>query len=108
MHIINTNSRTSTHWKLNFDSGKVQTAAAAVGADDELASADPLMSILTNKVTLGNGGWKLEGENSCTENCHKQMTTEKSDNESVSSNENNTPPPQQQKRLVIKFILVSH
>ena len=56
MHVMNSNSKTSTHWKLNLDAGKVQSAAVA---DDSLTDGDPLMSILTNKVTDRDGQWKL-------------------------------------------------
>ena len=102
MHVINTNSRTSTHWKLNLEAGKVQTAVAAGGtdggADDILATTDPLMNILTNKVSLGNGGWKLEAEDTCSENCQKHLA-DKGENDSVSVKDNHTSSPEHSDRL---------
>ena len=80
MHLIHTNSRSSTHWKLNLQSGKVQTVAAggrvAVGGTarhtDDLADYH-LFSILTSKVAMQNGEWKLESANvdSCSSDCRK-------------------------------------
>ncbi len=80
MHIINTNSRTSTHWRLNSENGKVQVAVAAGGnshtvgeGDSEPSTEDPLMSILTSRITLENGEWKLEAEpDSISESCNSQ------------------------------------
>ena len=56
-------------------------AAAALTADGTADGAtdssnpgpsDPLFSILTNKISLGNGEWKLVAdEPTCTEDCHK-------------------------------------
>ena len=69
MQIIHTNSRTSTHWKLNVESGKVQ---AAIAADTSQEPEDPLLSLLTNKVLLENGEWRLEGEEpTCNDSCQK-------------------------------------
>ena len=95
MHIVHTNSRTSTHWKLNVETGKVQTATAAAGSDDQGSESieDPLMSILTKKIPLYNGGWKLEAEQTCADDCPNN-TDEK--NESVSSNENHVSQPESQ------------
>ncbi|ELU08379.1 hypothetical protein CAPTEDRAFT_64341, partial [Capitella teleta] len=78
MHIINTNSRTSTHWKLNSDAGKVQSATALV-ADGENTrdpmNDDHLMSLLTNKIPLDNGQWKLEESLTCVgTSCQKNNT----------------------------------
>ena len=92
MHVMHTNSRTSTHWKLNVEAGKVQTAAMTAGgsdaeADDILTATDPFMNILTNKVSLGNGGWKLEAEDTCAESCEEHLT-EKGENDSVSVKDN--------------------
>ena len=69
MHIINSNSRTSTHWKLNSENGKVQTAMAAGGDSD---FEDPLMSILATRATFGNGEWRLDASQVCSENCHSK------------------------------------
>ena len=77
MHIIQSNSRTSTHhWRLNVEEGKVQQAAVA---DSSLNRGfpgyndDPVLSILTNnKVTLETGEWQLLAESSCKEGCNKK------------------------------------
>ncbi|CAH1775249.1 unnamed protein product [Owenia fusiformis] len=72
MHILNTNSRTSTHWKLNIEAGKVQSVTSTV-ADSELDdhqnsennSDDRIFDILTNKKII-HGKWTIEGEdNEC-------------------------------------------
>ena len=77
MHIINTNSRTSTHWKLDVGSGKVQAAVAAGGEGLEGDSVeDPLLAILTNKVSTENGEWRLEPEPVCTEECSKKKKSD--------------------------------
>ena len=97
MHLIHTNSRSSTHWKLNVQSGKVQTAVAGGGRaggparhTDDLAD-DHLFSILTSKVAMQNGEWKLESANvdSCSSDCRKvnlnvNVNKEDSDTDSVS------------------------
>lgn len=77
LHIIQTNSRTSTHhWRLDLDEGKVK-AMARDPENDQMdhfghIPDDPLLSILTNKVT-NNGEWKLEAtEPTCTEDCSKK------------------------------------
>ena len=83
LHIIQTNSRTSTHhWKLNVEEGKVQAAAPAGGSASpsspshglDVVADDPLFSILTNKVTM-NGEWKLDGDQTCRENCIGEKIT---------------------------------
>ena len=89
MHVIHTNSRTSTHWKLNLESGKVQTAAVAAGGDEGLTGEhpdDPLFSILNSKIHLDNGEWKLEGqEPTCKDNCRRAKKSQKeNDTDSVS------------------------
>ena len=81
MHILSTNSRTSTHhWKLNVAEDKVQ--AAPLASPDEAGEhlldgipVDPMLSILTNKVTL-NGEWKLDGEATCHEDCARRKPAE--------------------------------
>ena len=74
LHIINTNQRTSTHWKLNPDEGKVQATVADGSISDDFFMTgsigdDVLMNILTNKIIDENGDWKLDGENVCNDNC---------------------------------------
>ena len=108
IHIINTNQRTSTHWKLNIDEGKVQaTVADGSITDDFLTSGyignDPLMNTLTNKVVDANGDWKLDGENICndcrkislknsdtTAESHSEHDLKTSNNEGLKSNQNLT------------------
>lgn len=90
MHILNT--RTTTHWKLNSETGKVQSATPLV-ADGESSSLelppgaathDPLMSLLTKKIQLENGEWKLEAdEPTCNQETCQKVTA---DNESSSVN----------------------
>ena len=82
MHIIQSNSRTSTHWKLNLEEGKVQSAVAAgAGMDDSHGSddpaSDPLLNILTNKIS-DSGEWKLSDQTSCGSQC-KTATKKTSD-----------------------------
>jgi tetratricopeptide (TPR) repeat protein len=90
VHVLNTNSRTSTHWKLNPDSGKVEVAALAASGDGTGLVADPLLNILTSRVELANGEWKLESEQTCYENCRKSETVEKkSENSTANSSRAN-------------------
>lgn len=92
MHIIQSNQRTSTHWKLS--GGRVIEASSALVSDSSedasdlnpgldsnnvglaavTSESDPLLSILTNKVTF-DGGWKLDGEQACR-NCNRQRAQE--------------------------------
>lgn len=78
IHIIQSNSRTSNHhWKLDTDEGKVIAMPNMVRDDNEkiefgFVNDDPLLSILTNKITT-NGEWRLEGgEPSCSDDCSKR------------------------------------
>jgi len=94
VHILHTNSRTSTHWKLNAASGMVEAVplAAAGKSDGGAASTaesgassdlvgphgiyDPLMNILiTSRVALrSNGEWRLEAEPPhCYEDCDQRI-----------------------------------
>lgn len=78
MHIIQSNSRTSTHhWRLNVEEGKVQAAVADSSLNTGLPGYgdvpdDPLLSILTNKVTSESGEWQLSADSSCKEDCKKK------------------------------------
>lgn len=59
MHIVNSNSRSSTgsnHWRLNQEEGKVVPA----DENDEKRTDDELMGILTLKVIEEDGEWKVE------------------------------------------------
>ena len=86
MHILNTNSRTSTHWKLNAESGKVQAAMAASGeGDSDGIFEDPLMSILTSKVTLDNGEWRLDARPVCSHDCQRREKQGQVDNNEETS-----------------------
>lgn len=73
VHVLHTNTRTSTHWRLNSLSGKVEAVplAAAGGAAGDLTADDHLMTVLTSRIPLENGEWKLEAEPSCYENCQR-------------------------------------
>ncbi len=79
LHIIQSNSRTSTHhWRLNVEEGKVQAAVADSSLDSGLPGFgdvpdDPLLSLLTNKVALETGGWQLLADSSCKEDCNKKV-----------------------------------
>ena len=79
MHVINSNSRTSQHWRLNLDEGKVQAAVADSESghnhdpmDRGLGenNIDPVLNILTKKKTRNNGDWTVEMESVCTD-CEK-------------------------------------
>ena len=80
MHIIHSNSRTSTHhWKLNLDEGKVMAAAGSeegsgTGTGLFDVPEDPLLSLLTNKVT-NNGEWRLEAESTCKDDCRRNVNS---------------------------------
>lgn len=69
MHVITSNSKTSTYWKLNSDLGKVQSASAA---EESSIDNDPLMSILTSKVTTKDGQWTLIGHAETEHNLHEE------------------------------------
>ena len=84
MQLIQTSSRTSNHWKLNLESGKVLSVSSfdSVGdgdadSDNQIESVpeDHLFDILTSRVQLDDGNWKLEREiNSCADNCKKTIS----------------------------------
>lgn len=73
VHVLHTNTRTSTHWKLNAVSGKVEAVPLAAGAADSSwdGPTDHLMTVLTSRIEMENGEWKLEAEPSCFENCQR-------------------------------------
>jgi len=90
VHVLDTNSRTSTHWRLNADTGKVEVAALAADSDANSAIVafpnDPMLNMLTNRVSLANGEWKLEAEPpSCYDSCsnHEKPTTQPTENKNV-------------------------
>jgi hypothetical protein len=77
VHVLDTSSRTSTHWRLNADTGKVEVAALAADGDAYSPTVgypdDPLLSMLTSRVSLANGEWRLEAEPpSCHDSCRRQ------------------------------------
>jgi len=86
LHLVNTNSRTSTHWKLNRDSGMVEdvVAMAASGDSGSGLADDPLLSLLANRVETPDGEWKLEAgsSSSCYANCRSSSPV-KSENNST-------------------------
>jgi len=86
VHLVNSNSRTSTHWKLNRDSGKVEdvVAMAASGDTGSGLADDPLLSLLASRVATPEGEWKLEAgsSSSCHANCRSSSLL-KSDNNST-------------------------
>ncbi|XP_067658676.1 uncharacterized protein [Haliotis asinina] len=62
MHIVNSNSRSSTgsnHWKLNPIEGKVVQASDEMTVRGTKQDDDALMDILTNKI-YENGEWRVE------------------------------------------------
>lgn len=66
MHIVNSNSRSSTgsnHWRLNHEEGKVVPA----DENDEKRTDDELMGILTLKV-VEDGEWRVENMKKKDEN----------------------------------------
>jgi hypothetical protein len=76
IHVLDTSSRTSTHWRLNSDTGKVEVAALAADGDANSPTVgfpnDPLLNMLTSRVSLANGEWRLEAEPpSCYDNCRR-------------------------------------
>lgn len=86
VHILNTNSRTSTHWKLNPDSGKVEVAALVASGDGSGGLVtDPLLDILTSRVEMPNGEWKLEAEQTCYQNCRRPEVVAKKPENSTGS-----------------------
>lgn len=97
MHLIHTNSRSSTHWKLNLQSGKVQTAVAVAASREDVTAGHPddladdhLFSILTSRVSMENGEWKLESGNvgSCTSECRQAKKNVNKVRDKVNSDEN--------------------
>lgn len=54
----------SSHWKLT--DGKVAAfPSGGIGSDDHL------FSLLTNKISLGNGEWSVTGDDTCTKSCNE-------------------------------------
>ncbi|KAI0238487.1 hypothetical protein LSAT2_010786 [Lamellibrachia satsuma] len=99
MHLIHTNSRSSTHWKLNLQSGKVQTAVAVAASREDVTAGHPddladdhLFSILTSRVSMENGEWKLESGNvgSCTSECRQAKKNVNKVRDKVNSDENSS------------------
>lgn len=84
LHVLDTNTRSSTHWKLNAVSGKVEALAAGGGGSGDGRGVshfgwdpedDHVMTMLTNRIPMENGEWKLEAEPSCSENCQRSAKT---------------------------------
>ena len=101
VHVLDTNSRTSTHWRLNADTGKVEIAALAADSDANSAIVafpnDPMLSMLASRVSLANGEWKLEADPpSCYDSCssHEKPSAQPTDNKSVT-------------RSVVKYVSIT-
>lgn len=89
LHVLNT--RTSTHWKLNAVSGKVEALAAGGGTPGDGGDGahhhsgwdpeeDHMMAVLTSRIPMENGEWKLEAEPSCSEDCQRLQKTVENNN----------------------------
>lgn len=102
IHVLDSNSRTSTHWRLNGDTGKVEVAALAADGDANTPPDDPLMSLLSSRVTLANGEWKLEASSStqqpsssssassttCSDSCRNVDKNQRKSSPTLSDNKN--------------------
>lgn len=85
VHLVNTNSRTSTHWKLNRDSGKVEDVVAMAASGDPVAGLadDPLLSLLASRVATPEGEWKLEANSpACHASCRSSASLKAENNSS--------------------------
>lgn len=78
-YILQTNSRTSTFWKLNVEDGKIievnnfPSLVASVLPNDNID--DPIFNIITSTVHYGNSWTKRGVENYCTD-CQVINSTE--------------------------------
>lgn len=80
VHVLHTNSRTSTHWKLNAQSGKVEVApmVAAGRLESEMEGdgslfSDPLLNILVSShLSMKDGEWRIEANPGCYERCSSE------------------------------------
>jgi len=88
VHLVNTNSRTSTHWKLNLDSGKVEDVVAMAASGDPVSAVadDPLLSLLASRVATPEGEWRLDAgsSSSCHASCRSSPSV-KAENSSARS-----------------------
>jgi len=84
VHLVNTNSRTSTHWKLNRDSGKVEDVVAMAASGDRGSGIadDALLNLLASRVATPEGEWRLDAASSCHANC-RSSTLLKAENNST-------------------------
>lgn len=70
-HILQTNSRTSTFWKLNVEDGKITevnhfpSVAPAVVTSENVE--DTIFNIITSTVHYGKSWTKRSSENYCTD-----------------------------------------
>lgn len=70
-HILQTNSRTSTFWKLNVEDGKIievnkfPSIVTSVLPNDNID--DPIFNIITSTVHYGKAWTKRSAENYCTD-----------------------------------------
>ena len=81
MHIVNSNSRSSSsnHWKLNLAAGKVEATKEQVDTEEE-----KVMSILTASRVVKNGEWTVE---STDELCNSKTPCENDTGTSFDSTE---------------------
>jgi len=86
VHLVNTNSRTSTHWRLNLDSGKVEDVVAMAASGDPVngVADDPLLSLLASRVATPEGEWRLDAgsSSSCYANCRSSPSLKAVNNSS--------------------------
>jgi len=86
VHLMNTNSRTSTHWKLNRDSGKVEDVVAMAASGDPVSGVadDPLLSLLASRVATPDGEWRLDASSSssCYASCRSSSAVRSENNSS--------------------------
>ena len=95
VHVLHTSSRTSTHWRLNAQSGRVEAdpplaASGCSGEEEGDGPADPLMEMLVNnRVNVKDGEWRLteraqsEGARRCYDSCTQQQQQSQEEKESV-------------------------
>lgn len=84
-HILQTNSRTSTFWKLNVEDGKITevnhfpSIVTSTLPNDN--GDDPIFNIITSTVHFGKSWTKKSAENYCTDcqsanSSHRQAQTQ--------------------------------
>ncbi|XP_013385892.1 tetratricopeptide repeat protein 17 [Lingula anatina] len=79
MHIINSNSRTSSHWRLNFDEGKVVTDEKPQDNGLRKPDEDLMLNILTTARVSKDGEWVLEMEQGHCADCKAEIENPSTD-----------------------------